>query len=532
MLSFFAIFRTIFRLVGHRSLVPALLTLVTAPLLLSLNPKTQFEALLEGGVLKVATQNTPGTYFIDRGQAAGFEYELAQAFAEFLGVSLELVFPDDVTGLYDAVSKQQAHLAATGLTLPAYRQQQFSQSPAYSYSVPTLIYRTTQGKKAPTTIDDMQNRKITVVADSSHAELLTKLQEQYPDLQFQQESELTESDLLEQLHLKKLDYTIAESAIFDSQFSFFPGLKKAFALAEPKPISWLLANNLDGSLQKQLKRFFADPATESLIDYLKKKYLQRQNQLNYFDTISFKKGLKERFSLYEQYFHIAEQETNIDWMLLAAIAYQESHWKPDAVSPTGVKGMMMLTNAAAKEVGVTDRTDPIQSIIGGAHYLVSVRNKIPERIPEPDNTWFALAGYNVGFGHLEDARVLTQRANRDPDRWEDVREFLPLLTQKRYYSTVKRGYARGYEPVIYVSNIQKYLELLNFERQLQQMRHERDELAEELSTDQWLSTESANRTLTEILNPPATIPNVDIYPILEKEPTASAASAPEPETKH
>ncbi len=131
---------------------------------------------------------------------------------------------------------------------------------------------------------------------------------------------------------------------------------------------------------------------------------------------------------------MAEQETDIDWMLLASIAYQESHWKADAVSPTGVKGIMMLTNAAAKEVSVMDRTDPIQSILGGAQYLLNVKDKIPDRITEPDHTWFALAGYNVGFGHLEDARILTQRANKDPDKWDDVREFLPLLSRKKHFS--------------------------------------------------------------------------------------------------
>jgi membrane-bound lytic murein transglycosylase F len=124
---------------------------------------------------------------------------------------------------------------------------------------------------------------------------------------------------------------------------------------------------------------------------------------------------------------------------------------------------MMLTQAAAAEVGVDDRTDPKQSILGGAQYLVNVKQKIPERIPEPDHTWFALAGYNVGFGHLEDARILTQKAGKDPDKWQHVREYLPLLSNPRYYNQTRYGYARGHEPVQYVSNIRKYMELLRWE---------------------------------------------------------------------
>src|SRR5690606_23333055 len=137
-----------------------------------------------------------------------------------------------------------------------------------------------------------------------------------------------------------------------------------------------------------------------------------------------------RLPRFEGMFKTVAAETGLDWHLLAAIAYQESHWNPRAVSPTGVKGLMMLTRAAAGEVAVADRTDPEQSLWGGARYFLKLKARIPARIPEPDRTWFALAAYNVGLGHLEDARILTQRAGRDPDLWREVREYLPLL-QKR-----------------------------------------------------------------------------------------------------
>jgi membrane-bound lytic murein transglycosylase F len=150
----------------------------------------------------------------------------------------------------------------------------------------------------------------------------------------------------------------------------------------------------------------------------------------------------------------------MDWRLLAAIGYQESHWRPRATSPTGVRGLMMLTRSTAKYVGVKDRLSAEQSIRGGAKYLNIVHDQIPDRIEEPDRTWFALASYNVGFGHLEDARILTEQAGRNPDRWLDVKEFLPLLTQKEWYSQTKFGYARGHEPVIYVQNIRRYYDVL------------------------------------------------------------------------
>ena len=184
---------------------------------------------------------------------------------------------------------------------------------------------------------------------------------------------------------------------------------------------------------------------------------------------AFQRRIEERLPQYEELFKAAAGE-DVDWRLLAAISYQESHWNPDARSPTGVRGLMMLTNDTASQLGVEDRTDPAQSIAGGAEYLRWVRGKIPERIPEPDRTWLALATYNIGFGHLEDARKLTQRGGGDPDRWNDVRRHLPLLAKKKYYETVRHGYARGGEAVAYVENIRTYFDLLSRRLQMERAR--------------------------------------------------------------
>jgi membrane-bound lytic murein transglycosylase F len=151
---------------------------------------------------------------------------------------------------------------------------------------------------------------------------------------------------------------------------------------------------------------------------------------------------------------------NIDWRLLAAIGYQESHWRSEAVSPTGVKGLMMLTKKTAKQLGIKDRTDPAQSIAGGALYFKQRLKKIASHIQEPDRTWFALASYNVGFGHLKDAQKLTKNNQGNPDKWMDVRKTLPLLSQKKWYKQTRYGYARGKEPVRYVENIRSYYDLL------------------------------------------------------------------------
>ncbi len=174
----------------------------------------------------------------------------------------------------------------------------------------------------------------------------------------------------------------------------------------------------------------------------------------------FMRDLQSRLPLYQQWFEEAAVQVSQDWRLLAAMGYQESKWDPSATSPNGAKGLMQIMMNTATDAKVLDLSDARQSIFGGARYFRRVYEMVPEHVPEPDRTWFALAAYNIGYGHVEDARVLAQKAGRDPDSWADVREFLPLLTQEYWYTQTANGYARGSEPVRYVDNVRNYRNLL------------------------------------------------------------------------
>ncbi|MBN3564508.1 membrane-bound lytic murein transglycosylase MltF [Aliamphritea spongicola] len=444
--------------------------------LANLTTDNQLEAIQKTGVLKIVTRNTPTTYISDKdGKPAGFEYDLAKAFADEIGVEIELVIPDSFGDIFPVIKNHKAHIAAAGLTITESREAEFSFAQPYAYSTPTLIYRVTQGQKKPISLKDLEGKSIEVLADSSHSEIMQKLKAEFPGITWQENSTGNITELLDDVYNKKYRYTISDDIVFNAQKSFFPGLKTAFSMGKSEPIAWMVAKQNDQSLLNALETFFSKPETKQLVTELQDKYFNRENTLTYVDIETFKRDMRTRFCKLEQYFYMAEQETDIDWLLLAAIAYQESHWNPKAVSPTGVKGIMMLTNAAAKEVGVEDRTDPIQSVLGGAEYLTRVMKKIPERIQGDDRIWFALAAYNVGYGHLEDARILTSRAGKNPDLWEDVKQFLPLLTQPKYYKTVKRGYARGYEPVIYVKNIRQYYDLILWQQQLAEIEASKPE---------------------------------------------------------
>jgi membrane-bound lytic murein transglycosylase F len=173
--------------------------------------------------------------------------------------------------------------------------------------------------------------------------------------------------------------------------------------------------------------------------------------------------MRSNLKEYQQLIEIVAREENLPWELLAAISYRESHWDPTATSRTGVRGLMMLTSATARDLGVEDRTDPTESMRGGARYFRELRERLPDDILEPDRTLFALAAYNIGRGHLEDARILTERRGGDPHLWEDVMETLPLLENPRHYENLRYGYARGLETVRYVQNIRHYYEILRLQ---------------------------------------------------------------------
>ncbi|MCW8883815.1 MAG: membrane-bound lytic murein transglycosylase MltF [Motiliproteus sp.] len=437
------------------------LVLFCIPILASYNDATRLDIIKQQGVLKVATRLSPSTYFIADEKPSGFEYELAKLYATYLGVELQVDVVSELDQLYESLRLNNAHIAAAGLTQTDARNQRFDFSPPYLNSQTHVVYLSKKGRKVPKSYAELDSGSLQVVANSSHAELLRNLD---PDLPvWVADPDVEVLDLMEAVHEGRLEYTLVDSADFASNSAFFPRMKIAFSFSDPQPIAWMLKKGGDGSLKRSLEKFFSIPHIKNEITRLENTYFSNNQHLNLVDNLTFQKHLEQRLEPLRPLFDKAAADTGLSWEFIAAISYQESHWNPNAVSPTGVRGLMMLTRRTAKEMGVTKRTDPEQSIMGGAHYFLKQRKRIPERIQEPDRTWFALAIYNVGRGHFEDARVLTQRADKDPDKWENVSQYLPLLSQAKWYKTVRHGYARGREPVTYVKNIRRYLDQLTLE---------------------------------------------------------------------
>lgn len=411
------------------------------------------------GTLKVATRNSPMAYYQGATGAEGPEYELAAGFARRLGVKLELrVAPSAAAALAEVLSNR-AHVAAAGIVATQPRGERALFGPVYRRIDQHIVYRVTD--PLPESPRDLVGRRIIVTRDSTHAASLARLARVLPELRWREVDEGDQLELFARVASGGADVTIADSAEFSLGRHFYPELRPAFKLAEAETIAWALAPR-STDLLPEVNDYFSEIAAIGRLSEILGRHQRSLSRFRRVDAASFVDTIRERLQQYRPWFEEASAETGIDWRLLAAIGYQESRWDAAAVSPTGVRGLMMLTAETAQRVAIRDRNDPRDSILGGARYLVLIKQTIPERIPEPDRTWLMLASYNIGYGHLEDARILAQRQGRDPDSWTAVREALPLLAQERWFMATRRGYARGWEPVGFVRNVQTYLEILEW----------------------------------------------------------------------
>ena len=422
----------------------------------------QLEQVIERGSLNVATRIGPLSYFEREGLPSGMDYNLLNEFARSLGVELNVTVFDNLDKQLASVYSRDIDMAGATLTATETRMKSYAFSEPY-LEVSTLLIQHS-GRSAKKTIEDIfdEDYRLMAIEGSSHAEVLNQLQNQYPSLHWQEDAEVIMFDLMGQVQSGELDYTVVDSSIYQLERSIFPRIEIALELTEPEPIGFVFPKVKDSSLLDAMNSFLADYQSAGELQALKDAYFQDHGRMDVAGSLVFKKRLKDRLPKFEPLFREVAEEYDYDWLLLAAQAYQESHWESRARSPTGVRGLMMLTLPTARQLGIKNRLDPEQSLRGGIRYLLSLHSRLPERITEPDRTKFALAAYNVGFGHLEDARILAQRGGANPDLWDDVQQFLPLLRQKKYYTTVKRGYARGTEPVIYVNNIYRFKNILDW----------------------------------------------------------------------
>lgn len=413
----------------------------------------------ETGILKVATRNGSTTYYLDRHEnPVGPEYALVSDYAQARGWEVEWTMLDSTADVLAALEAGTTHLAASGLTHLHSRNELFTPGPAHTEITEQLVCHR-DDRPLPRKPEDIQGIDIAVTAGSSYVDTLNELAGQHPEIEFREDSERTTEVILAEVADRNVGCTVADSNIVQVMRRHFPHLEVAMNLTEGRNLGWYLPAGSD-ELAADTREWMNSKEGDEALGRMENLYYAYIGDFDFVDLRALNRRIEDRLPNYIDLFRAAEQKTGIPADLLAALSYQESHWNPKARSPTGVRGIMMLTLNTAKSLGVTNRLDPIASIDGGARYLADRHRRLPDTIPEPDRTFLALASYNIGRGHLLDARQLARDLGKNPDSWEDMEKVLPLKADKRYYPSTRYGYARGYEPVHYVQRIRNYRDII------------------------------------------------------------------------
>jgi membrane-bound lytic murein transglycosylase F len=411
------------------------------------------------GELVVGTRISPTAYFNDaQGQPSGYAYDLISRFAAQHGWQVRWEVSPDLVSLNALAKQGKVNIIAAELTDSAVKSQGLIAGPPLFISR-ALVIRRQDGPGIPRAAD-LAGKNIAVLAEGGHAGQLQALQKKVPGLTWNVLADAWPEELLSRLSEGEFDAVVVNETDFDRARHYYSGLTESLVLENYQPVVWALPKGTPRDLTKQLGLFVAQMEKEGALRKTFERYYGHIKRLDDSDIAGILSKRPVTLPKYRRTFQQAHEETGIDWRLLAAIGYQESQWNPYATSPTGVKGLMMLTGETADRMGVNDRFDPRQSILAGARYLTLMKDALPDRIPEPDRTWMALAAYNQGLGHLEDARRITKARQMNPDSWADVKINLPLLARGSYARVTKYGYARGGEALIFVESIRNYYDIL------------------------------------------------------------------------
>ena len=423
------------------------------------SPLTQndLEALQSRGEIVLITRNNSACYYEGPHGPVGFEYDLAKAFADHLGVGLRISIVEDEVNMIAALRAGQGDIIAPGVPFGSGSARLLSLSPGYLEVEQQVVGRRggpdIQSKKA------LEAYTLWMTGSSARIEYLEDLRRMYPGVSWQILTAYSDEDLLQMVWNRSLPLTVVDSNIMSMNHHYYPELMVKLTIGHPQKLKWA-TDPRNRRLKQAITGWFDRIETRETIKGLKDHYYSHLESFDYVDLARYRRRIKVRLPKYRAYFEAAAQKYKLDWKLVAAQAYQESHWNPRARSYTGVRGIMMLTRETAASMDLENRMDIEASIFAGTRYLARLHRQVGKSVAEPDRTLMALAAYNIGFGHLKDARVLARRLGKPENSWHGVRSVFPLLQQKKYYRTLEHRYARGNEAVLYVDRIRTYYKIL------------------------------------------------------------------------
>ncbi len=420
-------------------------------------PPSRMEQIWEAGQIVMITDSNAHNYFPYRGQPSGFEYDLAKAFADHLGVNLKVITPgwDKMIG---ALNDGRGDFIAAGLVQAPYWNEYVDFSDAYmETALHALVH---MDNSAIRTVDDLDGKEVHVRSGTSGHQRLLEMRDEGIDIRIVPHEKATAEELIRRVAEQKIDITVADSHVAFLNRRYYPALRKPLTVSDTLRLGWAVRKG-DRELTEIINSFFERSIRNGRLVQIRDRYYSGIGRVDYFDLKKFHDRIASRLPAYKSVIIREARRHDFDWRLIAALIYQESHFDPEAVSDTGVRGLMQLTRETAGDLGVEDRRNPYESIGGGIKYLKWLYGLFDD-IPGFDRLLFALASYNIGYGHVRDAQAIARNKGFDYNRWLALRQTLPLLRQSVYYRQTNHGFARGDEPVRYVDRILAYYDILRW----------------------------------------------------------------------
>jgi peptidoglycan lytic transglycosylase F len=435
-----------------------ILVFMCIPLLTSCAGEDLLDRIKKAGEITVLTQNNAHCSYTYREQPMGFEYDLAKAFSRYLGVKLKVLTPP-WEKLIEELKKGKGDFIAASMTITPSRQEEVEFSDGYLRIQQKAIIHKDHPRIEK--LEDLKGKTIHARRGTTYAERLAELKDDGLGINIKLYEDLPTEELIMMVAQKEIGVTVADSNIALLNRRYYPDVVISLPIEEPQSLGWAV-NKGEKSLQKKINEFFKKIKKDGTFERIYEKYYANVEIFDYLDLKKYHKRLNTRLPKYEKTIKKAAQKYGFDWRLIAAMIYQESHFNPDAISFTGVEGIMQLTRDTARDMGIKDRNDPEQSIMGGVKYLDILYEKYTEAM-DPDRLLIALASYNVGRGHILDAQGIVKGRNLNPNSWAALEDILPLLRYSKYYKKTKYGYCRGTEPVRYITRILTYYDILKRE---------------------------------------------------------------------
>lgn len=446
---------------GRRALIYALLGIgavigLVAAIHLRPPPPMSLKAISQKGKITLITRNNANCYYTYRDQAMGFEHDLAKAFASDLGVDLKIKVAETWEEMVAALLSGQGDFIAAGIAITPGRQKQVAFSKGYALIQPFMItHRINQMVQMPF---DLAGRLVHVRTGSSYHNHLLELKNRGIELTVRLYDDIATEELIHQVADRHIEVTIADSNIARLNRRYYPQTKLAGPLSRPKKMGWAVDPRACKLLER-INLFLDEIKEDGRFTEIYKRYYTGVEEFDYVDVRTFHRRVKTRLPRFLGYIKKAAEKYDFDWRLIAAQIYQESHYQPLAKSRREAYGLMQLTKNTARSLGITNLTDPATNIAAGVRYLKRLYNLYDQAKPT-DRRFFALAAYNVGEGHISDARQLAVKRGLDPDRWASLEKTLPLLRQPKYFHQSTYGYCRGTEPIRYIKQIMGYYDIL------------------------------------------------------------------------